>query len=153
MDYCFQFSDVVSCIVMLLVLLFIGPMLEPLPVACLSSIIMVNIRTLFHQFFRLPILWKLCKYDFVRIIFIVCKGPSIKDVCIKSRKIDPPCPQMSALAQPPLSVRTHHKFRKSRLSLHQTVRTTASEQTPLPPDCGRLLWTASMMYFTFHLLF
>ena len=65
----FQFSDVVSCVVILLVLLFVGPLLEPLPVACLSSIIMVNIRTLFHQFSRLPQLWKLCKYDFVSTLF------------------------------------------------------------------------------------
>ena len=64
----FQFSDVVSCVVMLMVLLFIGPLLRPLPVACLSSIIMVNVRTLFHQFLRLPYFWRMCKYDFVSIM-------------------------------------------------------------------------------------
>ncbi|CAK8671886.1 unnamed protein product [Clavelina lepadiformis] len=59
-----QFSDIPSCVVIVLVLLFIGPMLSPLPVACLSSIIIVNIRTLFNQFFDLPRLWRLCKFDF-----------------------------------------------------------------------------------------
>jgi len=60
--------------------------------------------------------------------------------------------KMSALAQPSLSVWTHHKFRKFRSFLHQKVRTSASEelpcsqnvgtgQTPLYRDCGRLLWT------------
>jgi len=86
------------------------------------------------------------------------KGPPIKDVCTKSRKIDP-LPfvrKMSALTQPPLSVQTHHKFQKIRSFLRQKVWTSASEDTPpfplvrkmsamdelLPPDCGRLLWTA-----------
>jgi len=67
------------------------------------------------------------------------------------------CPQnvRTSLPPTPLSVRTHHKFRKIRVFLHQKVRTSASEeppppcpknvrtgQTPSPSDCGRLLWTA-----------
>jgi len=39
--------------------------------------------------------------------------------------------KMSILAQPPLSVRTKHKFRKIRSFLRQKVRTFASEETPL----------------------
>jgi len=41
---------------------------------------------------------------------------------------------MSALAQPsyPLSVRTHHRFRKIRSFLHQKVRTSASEEPLFP---------------------
>jgi len=82
------------------------------------------------------------------------KGPSIKDVYTKSRKIDPyPCPHW--LNPSPLSVRTHHKFEKSEVFLRKKVRTSASEESPpplstkcphwtnsLPPDWGRLLWTA-----------
>uniref|UniRef100_F6RWK5 SLC26A/SulP transporter domain-containing protein n=1 Tax=Ciona intestinalis TaxID=7719 RepID=F6RWK5_CIOIN len=59
-----QFSDVISCCVILLVLLFIGPLLSPLPKATLSCIIMVNIRGLFRQVLQLPKIWSLCKYDF-----------------------------------------------------------------------------------------
>jgi len=65
------------------------------------------------------------------------KVPSIKDVRIKSRKIDllPLCRKMSALAQwlnLPLSVREHHKFRKIRSFLRKKVRKSASEE-PSPP--------------------
>jgi len=64
-------------------------------------------------------------------------------------------PKMFALAQhPPLSVRTHHKYRNIRSFLHQIVRTSAiwknlppwpqisALDKHLPLDCGRLLWTA-----------
>jgi len=80
----------------------------------------------------------------------------------KSRKIDLLLVRkISALAQPPpaLSVRAHHKFRKIRGLLHQKVRTSASEEhpsplsakcphwtNPLPPDCGRFLWTAPYIF-------
>nr|CAB3266191.1 sulfate transporter-like [Phallusia mammillata] len=60
-----QFSDVVSCIVILFVLLLIGQYLAPLPVACLSSIILINIRGLLKQVTILPRLWALSKPDFV----------------------------------------------------------------------------------------
>jgi len=52
----------------------------------------------------------------------MCKWPSVKDVRTKSRKIDP---------SHPLFVRTYHKFRKIR-SFFQKVRTSASEEPPLP---------------------
>jgi len=70
------------------------------------------------------------------------KGPSIKDV-------------RTGLPLPPLSVRIHHKFRKSRWFLHQKARTSTPDEpppslsekcpywtNPTPPDCGCLLWTA-----------
>jgi len=51
-----------------------------------------------------------------------------------------PVRKMSVLAQLPLSVRTHYKFRKILLSfLHQKVRTSASEETPLSAKCSN--WT------------
>jgi len=43
---------------------------------------------------------------------------------------------MSELAQPSLSVRTHHKFRNIESFLHQKVRTSASEEPP-SLTCGR----------------
>jgi len=48
----------------------------------------------------------------------------------RSHKIDPfpLVRKMSALAQPPLSVRRHHKFRKTRIFFSQKVRTSASEK-------------------------
>jgi len=77
--------------------------------------------------------------------------PSIKDVCTKLWKINPTLP-LSAPAQPPLSVRTYHKFWKSgvfctkkwerphlrNLPCPQNVHTG---QTP-SSDCGRPLRTA-----------
>jgi len=59
--------------------------------------------------------------------------------------------------------RPHHKFRKILGLLHQKVRTSASEEPPLvrkmsalnklplPPDCGRLLWTAPYAEFKNYL--
>jgi len=56
--------------------------------------------------------------------------PSIKDVSTKPRKIDSlfVC-KMSALIQPPLSVRIHHKLKNPKF-LHQKVQTSASEELP-----------------------
>jgi len=81
---------------------------------------------------------------------------SIKDVRTKSLNIDPSLLVRSgSTPHLPLSVRTHHKFRKIRRVLHQQVRTSTSEEHPSPPirkipaldeplpsDCGRPLWTA-----------
>jgi len=74
------------------------------------------------------------------------KGPSIKNVCTKSRKIDPlpPCPQNvgTGSSPPPLSVRTYHKFRKIRSFLHQKRKLSALDNpSPLTADVlyGRFL--------------
>jgi len=60
--------------------------------------------------------------------------------------------KMSALAQPPLSVRILHKFKKPeffapksadvRIWRTSLVREVFALDKPLPFDCGRLLWTA-----------
>jgi len=64
------------------------------------------------------------------------KGPYIKDVQTKSRKIDSlsSCPQnvRTCSTSSPLSVQTHHKFRKIRSFLHQKVRTSTPEEPPSP---------------------
>jgi len=51
--------------------------------------------------------------------------------------------KMSALSQSPtpLSVRTHHIFRKILSFLHQKVRTSATEETSLSAKCPH--WTNS----------
>jgi len=69
----------------------------------------------------------------------------------------------------PLSVRTHHKFKIfqsffctkkcGRPHLKNTFSLVRSGQTPLPPDCGRLLWTGyrtalyCMSFFNLFYLF
>jgi len=58
-----QLSDFVSCLVLLLVLLVIGPYLAPLPKTCLACIIIVNLRSLFLQFKQVKKLWKISKPD------------------------------------------------------------------------------------------
>jgi len=73
----------------------------------------------------------------------------IKDVRTKSRKIDPVCPQNVRTGPTPLSVRTHHKFRKIRSFLHKKVRRLHLKNSlvlemsvlgnPLSPDCGRFM--------------
>jgi len=121
---------------------------------CITGYSLTNLKLMYN---------KLCVFKIFKKEKM-CKGPSIKDVCTKSRKIDPLDGKMSALAQPPLTVRTHHKFRKIRSFLHQKVRTSASED-PLPPcpqnvhtrhnspGCGRLLWTAPNCIVRWNLVF
>jgi len=68
-------------------------------------------------------------------------GAVHKERLHKIEKIDlppfPPCPQnIRTVSTPlsPLSVRTHHKFQKIRIFLHQKVRTSASEDSPCPQN-------------------
>jgi len=70
------------------------------------------------------------------------KGPSIKDVRTKSRKIDshPLCPQNVRTNSTSLSVQTHHKFRKIRSFLHQKAWMSASPPS-LSAKCPH--WTNS----------
>jgi len=89
------------------------------------------------------------------------KGPSIKDVRTKSRTIDNPLPpvrKMSALAQPPLSERTHHKFRNYEEFFSKNCGRPHLKNLPSPlvrkisalgkpPDCERLLWTVFPLKF------
>jgi len=61
-----------------------------------------------------------------------------------------PCPFSS------LSAQTSHKFRKIDVFLHQKVRTSTSEETPLSSDCWRILWTAPnalLICFSYALYF
>nr|XP_039251445.1 prestin-like [Styela clava] len=73
-----QVAALVSCSVMLLVLLVIGPVFKSLPVACLACIILANLHSLLLQFNKLPRLWKVDKYDFsvwlMTFIFVIILG-------------------------------------------------------------------------------
>lgn len=59
-----QVASLVSCSVLLLVLLVIGPLFEHLPKASLACIILANLHGLLTQFDGLPGLWRIDKYDF-----------------------------------------------------------------------------------------
>jgi len=47
-----------------------------------------------------------------------------------AKKLTSPCLQYVHTGSTPLSVRTHHKFRKIRCFLHQKLRTSTSEDPP-----------------------
>ncbi|GMT11334.1 hypothetical protein PFISCL1PPCAC_2631, partial [Pristionchus fissidentatus] len=55
---------VFSSALLLTVILFLGPMLEPLPMCILACIVMVSLKSLFLQVKELPRLWKISKHDF-----------------------------------------------------------------------------------------
>ena len=58
-----QAVHIFTCIVLLLTILFIGPLFEPLPNSCLSTIIVCALIPLFKQFQHPVQFWKMNKYD------------------------------------------------------------------------------------------
>ncbi|KAF7633008.1 Sulfate permease family protein 3 [Meloidogyne graminicola] len=60
-----QFHALFSSILLLIVILWIGPLLEPLPIAVLGCIVVVSLKPLFLQFKELPRLWKINIFDFL----------------------------------------------------------------------------------------
>ncbi|XP_031842511.1 prestin isoform X2 [Nomia melanderi] len=64
-----QIASVVSCLILLTILLWIGPFFEPLPRCVLASIIVVALKGMFQQASQLIKFWKLNKYD--ALIWIV----------------------------------------------------------------------------------
>ncbi|XP_076481301.1 prestin isoform X3 [Bombus vancouverensis nearcticus] len=58
-----QIASVVSCIILLTILLWIGPFFEPLPRCVLASIIVVALKGMFQQANQLIKFWKLNKCD------------------------------------------------------------------------------------------
>nr|7V73_A Chain A, Prestin [Homo sapiens]7V74_A Chain A, prestin [Homo sapiens]7V75_A Chain A, prestin [Homo sapiens] len=60
-----QVAGIVAALVVLLVLLFLGPLFYYLPKAVLAAIIIVNLKGLLMQFKDAPKLWKVDKLDFL----------------------------------------------------------------------------------------
>jgi len=60
-----QLSSFISATMMLMIILWVGPVFQSLPRSVLSCIVVVNLRSMFLQFFQLPVLWKTSKKDFV----------------------------------------------------------------------------------------
>ncbi|KAL8612924.1 hypothetical protein ACOMHN_035001 [Nucella lapillus] len=58
-----QLASIFSAILVLIVILFIGPLFEALPNCCLSAIIMVALRSMFLQVLQLPQLFRVSPYD------------------------------------------------------------------------------------------
>ncbi|KAK2716702.1 prestin-like isoform X2 [Artemia franciscana] len=58
-----QIASIVSCFLLLMVLLFIGPFFEPLPLAVLASIIVVALKGMFLQFSDLKRALQVSLYD------------------------------------------------------------------------------------------
>ena len=59
-----QIVHVFTSIVLLLTILFIGPLFEPLPNSCLSTIIVCALIPLFKQFKHLIQFWQINRFDF-----------------------------------------------------------------------------------------
>lgn len=58
-----QIASIISCLILLTILLWIGPFFEPLPRCVLASIIVVALKGMFMQVNQLAKFWKLSKYD------------------------------------------------------------------------------------------
>uniref|UniRef100_H2ZI99 SLC26A/SulP transporter domain-containing protein n=1 Tax=Ciona savignyi TaxID=51511 RepID=H2ZI99_CIOSA len=58
-----QITGVVSSAVILVILLWIGPLFQSLPEAALASIIIVNLKRMLMQFNQLPPLWRVSRLD------------------------------------------------------------------------------------------
>ena len=57
-------GHLISCVVILIVILFIAPLFQALPTSVLGSIIIVALFPLFKQFKDLALFWKVSKVDF-----------------------------------------------------------------------------------------
>lgn len=58
-----QVASLISCSLLTIVLLWIGPFFETLPRCCLASIIIVSLKTLMWQVTHVAAAWKLSKLD------------------------------------------------------------------------------------------
>ncbi|VBB32499.1 unnamed protein product [Acanthocheilonema viteae] len=59
-----QLNILFSSALLLIVIAFIGPLLEPLPMCVLACIVIVSLKSLFMQFGELSKLWRISKLDF-----------------------------------------------------------------------------------------
>ncbi|KAL3876533.1 hypothetical protein ACJMK2_034374 [Sinanodonta woodiana] len=63
-----------STAVMLLILLFIGPLFSSLPIPVLAAMIMVAVKSLLTQVLELPSIWRVSRYDFVTWVVTCSTG-------------------------------------------------------------------------------
>uniref|UniRef100_A0A0N5AP11 Sulfate_transp domain-containing protein n=1 Tax=Syphacia muris TaxID=451379 RepID=A0A0N5AP11_9BILA len=60
-----QLHTFFSSSLLLAVIIWIGPLLEPLPMCILACIVVVSLESLFLQVKELPLLWRISPFDFV----------------------------------------------------------------------------------------
>jgi MFS superfamily sulfate permease-like transporter len=58
-----QMTTVFSCLFLVIVLLFVGPLFASLPQACLAAIIVINLKTLFKKILEVQFFWKVNKLE------------------------------------------------------------------------------------------
>ncbi|KAK3602575.1 hypothetical protein CHS0354_020637 [Potamilus streckersoni] len=63
-----------SASIILLILLFIGPLFSSLPIPVLATMIMVAVKGLLTQVLELPSIWRVSKYDFVTWVVTCSTG-------------------------------------------------------------------------------
>ncbi|KAJ8046200.1 Prestin [Holothuria leucospilota] len=64
-----QLSSAFNCVVVLLIMLFLGHLLEPLPVAVLAVLLIFSLKEMFLQVRVLPVLFRQSKWDFAVWVF------------------------------------------------------------------------------------
>ncbi|KAI1722105.1 sulfate permease family domain-containing protein [Ditylenchus destructor] len=72
-----QFSNVFSCLLLLGVILFLGPLFRTLPLCMLSTVIVVALRPMFRKFNDLPRIWRISKHDFFIWVVSFCATVAI----------------------------------------------------------------------------
>lgn len=60
-----QLSALPSCLLLLAVILWVGPLLKTLPMCTLAVIILMALRSMFRKFAELPKIWPVSKIDFL----------------------------------------------------------------------------------------
>lgn len=74
-----QINALFSSVLLLIVIVALGPLLEPLPMAVLAAIVMASLKGLFMQFGILPRLWKISRLD-CAVWIVACASTVITDV-------------------------------------------------------------------------
>ncbi|TKR76838.1 hypothetical protein L596_017917 [Steinernema carpocapsae] len=74
-----QLYTLFSSALLLVVIIWLGPLLEPLPMCILACIVIVSLKSLFMQCKELPKLWKTSKFDFA-IWMASCMSTIVTDV-------------------------------------------------------------------------
>uniref|UniRef100_A0A7E5A042 STAS domain-containing protein n=1 Tax=Panagrellus redivivus TaxID=6233 RepID=A0A7E5A042_PANRE len=76
-----QLYVIFTTVLLFVVIMWVGPLLEPLPMCILACIVIISLKGLFMQFKQLPRLWRISKYDFA-IWVISCVTTFLSDPSI-----------------------------------------------------------------------